>query len=162
MDSCLLQIKRKIQILVITTNLVSFIVITIITNNQKENYIEYTSLPKFCSNIYIIISFIIMLIHSINPKFICNILSDNLSFITTDIGKIIITLSLGILFWSSNNKAHVVFEVINFVSSFALFLCEFIFQCKILNNVHFDKGNFNGNIEIEKSFSKNGDNNNIK
>ena len=103
-----------------------------------------------------------MLIHSINPKFICNILSDNLSFITTDIGKIIITLSLGILFWSSNNKAHVVFEVINFVSSFALFLCEFIFQCKILNNVHFDKGNFNGNIEIEKSFSKNGDNNNIK
>ena len=162
MNSCFLPIKRKIQIFLITINLISFIVITIITNNQKENYIEYTSLPKFCSNIYIIIFFIIILVHSIKSKFICNILSDNLSFITTDKGKIIINLSLGILFWSSNNKAHVVFEIINFVSSFALFLCEFIFQCRILNNVHFDKENASNNIEIEKSFSKNGENNNNK
>ena len=145
MNSCFLSIKKKIQILVIATNLVCFIVVTILTNNQKESYIEYTSLSKLCSNIYIIIFFIIMLIHSINPKFICNILSDNISFITSDKGKIIITLSLGILFWSSNNKAHVFFEIYNFVSSFALFLCEFVFQCKILNNVHLDKENFSNN-----------------
>ena len=120
-------------------NLVSFIVITTITNVEKENYIEFTNLPKKLSNFYIILILLIILIHSISPKYICSLISDNLSILTKDIGKLIINLLIGILYWSSNNTTHLVFAIINFVSSFALFLSEFIFQCRILNNTYSDE-----------------------
>ena len=135
---CFLSIKKIIQILVMSLNLLSFIIITTITDDKKENYIEYTNLSKLLSNFYIILVLLIMLIHSISPKFICSMISDNLSILTKDIGKLIINLLIGILYWSSNNTTHLVFTIINFVSSFALFLCEFIFQCRILNNIHFE------------------------
>ncbi len=158
MNTCFLQIKRKIQILVITLNFVSFIVITSLTNEKNENYLEYTTLPKYCSNTYIFIIFLILLIHSIYPKLICKFLSDNLGILMCDRGKIIINLSIGILFWSSNNIAQLVFSIINFVSSFALFLCEFIFQCNILNIIHFDSDNNEEKYIIDNN---NDDNNNI-
>ena len=63
MNTCFLQIKRKIQILVITLNFVSFIVITSLTNEKNENYLEYTTLPKYFFNNYIFIIFLILLIH---------------------------------------------------------------------------------------------------
>ena len=141
MNTCFLSIKKKIQILVISLNLVTFIIITTLTNDKKENYIEYTNLSKMISNFYIILILLIILIHSIYPKYICLLISINLSILTNDIGKLIINLLIGILYWSSNNTAHLVFTIINFVSSFALFLCEFIFQCRILNNIHFEDEN---------------------
>ena len=146
MNTCFLSIKKKIQILVISLNLVTFIIITTLTNDKKENYIEYTNLSKMISNFYIILILLIILIHSIYPKYICLFISINLSILTNDIGKLIINLLIGILYWSSNNTAHLVFTIINFVSSFALFLCEFIFQCRILNNIHFEDENNEGKI----------------
>ncbi len=139
-NTCFLSIKKKIQILVISLNFITFAIITAITNDKKENYIEYTNLSKLFSNFYIILILLIILIHSISPKFICSLISDNLSILTNDIGKLIINLLIGILYWSSNNTTHLVFAIINFVSSFGLFLCEFIFQCRILNNNHIDFG----------------------
>lgn len=141
MNTCFLPIKRKIQILVIALNFVTFIIIASLTNEKKDNYLEYTTLPKYCSNVYIFIIFLIILIHSIYPKLICKFLSDNLGILICDRGKLIINLSIGILYWSSNNNAQLIFSIINFVSSFALFLCEFIFQCNILNNIRFDSDN---------------------
>ncbi len=38
------------------------------------------------------------------------------------------------MYWSCDDIPLLVFSIINFVSSFALFLCEFIFQCNILYN----------------------------
>ena len=139
-NTCFLSIKKKIQILVISLNFITFAIITAITNDKKENYIEYTNLSKLFSNFYIILILLIILIHSISPKFICSLISDNLSILTNDIGKLIINLLIGILYWSSNNTTHLVFAIINFVSSFGLFLCQFIFQCRILNNKHIDFG----------------------
>ena len=139
MNSCFYAIKQKIQLLVVILNLISFIVITSITNKNKTNYIEYASISVFCSNFYIIIIYVIMLIHSVFPKILCEFITDNLIILTSDKGKMIINLSIGILFWSSNNSAHLVFSIINFVSSFALFLCELIFECNILNNKIYSK-----------------------
>ena len=152
MDSCLLEIKRKLQILITSLNLISFVIITIIINNQKHNYIEYTSLSKFCSNLYILLFYTLILIHSISPKILCGFILNNISFITTDIGKLLINLGISILYWSSNNKAHIVFGVISFVSSFALFLGEFIFHCKILKEGNFEK---ESSINKRKSISSN-------
>ena len=145
MNTCFLPIKGKIQISVIIINLISFIIITLITNNIKSNYMEYTTLSIFCSNFYIFFIYTITLIHSIYPKIICKFITNNLLILTTDKGKIIINLSIGILFWSSNNMPHLIFSIINFVSSLALFLCELIFQCKILNNKNYDKEKNNVN-----------------
>ena len=159
MNSCLMLIKGKIQILVFSLNLITFIIITIITNNKKEKYIEYTSLSKFISNLYIFTSLLIILIHSVFPKFICSFISENLSIFTNDIGKLIINLSIGILYYSSNNTAHLVFAIINFVSSFALFLSEFIFQCTILKYTHFENenniGKNNNDFNDENNINKN-------
>ena len=43
------------------------------------------------------------------------------------------------LYWTSNNRPHVLFGVINFISFFVLVLCEFILDCKILKNEAQDK-----------------------
>ena len=144
MNSCFSTTKKKIQILVFTLNLITFIIIISTTNNKKDNYIEYTNLSKYCSNLYIIVLFLILLIHSINQNLICSFISNNLSILTNDIGKIIINLLIGILFWSSNNNSHVIFGIINFVSSLALFLCELIFRCKIFKYINFDTQSSNG------------------
>ena len=65
---------------------------------------------------------------------ICSFISNNLHILMTDRGKLIANLLIGILFWSCDDIPILVFECINFVSSFGLFLCEFIFQCNILYN----------------------------
>ena len=65
---------------------------------------------------------------------ICSFISDNLHFLMTDRGKLIANLLIGILYWSCDDVPILVFECISFVSSFGLFLCEFVFQCKILYN----------------------------
>ena len=61
-------------------------------------------------------------------------LADNFNLLMNDRGKIIVNISIGILYWSCDDTPILVFTCINFVSSFALFLCEFIFQCNILHN----------------------------
>ena len=151
-------IKRKIQIILISINLIFFIIISIYVNNNKD-YIEYTHLPKFFSNFYVTIILIIMLIHSISSNLICIFISENLSILTNSKGKIIILLLIGILFWTSNNNFHVLFGVVNFISVFILVLCEFIFDCKIVKKINIDSDN---NNEIrETNLNDNSNTNNI-
>lgn len=152
MNKCFSPIKRKIQILLFSLNLICFIIIILFTNNKKD-YIEYTSLSKFFSNLYIIAILLILLIHSISPNLIFPLILENISIITNDNGKIVINLLIGILYWSSNNNAHVIFGIFNFVSSLALFICEFIFHFKIIKYIHFD---------TESNEDKNSNNNNSK
>ena len=134
MDECFYLIKKYIQIVVFLLNLISYIVIAIIYNKNKAYYSEYSNLPKFTTNIFIIISFLILFIHTVYPQIICSFMKENLEFFFSDRGKIVVNISIGIMFWSCNDTPLLVFEIINFVSSFALFLCEFIFECKILHN----------------------------
>ena len=126
----------------------------ILINNKKRNYNEYTNLSRFFSNLYIIIILLILLVDSISPKCIPNILSVNISILTKSKGKIIIIISIGCLFWTSNNFPHVLFGVINFISVFVLILCEFIFDCKILKKI--DQENIiNNELIINNGNNKN-------
>ena len=156
MNKCFLPIKRKIQILVFSLNLITFIIITSCTINSNENYIEYTNLSKIFSNIYIILTLLVLLIHSISSKLICKFISEDFSFLTNDIGKIISNLSIGILFWSSNNTPHVIFGIINFISSIALSISEFIFQFNIVKFIHFDTESNEENKNEEANDVSNG------
>ena len=135
MNKCFYEIKRYIQISFFLINLISYIIIiNIIYPKKKDVYAEYTALPKISSNIFIIIIYLIIICHTIYPKMICSFISDNLHFLMTDRGKLIANLLIGILYWSCDDVPILVFECISFVSSFGLFLCEFVFQCKILYN----------------------------
>ena len=146
LNDCLQSIKRKFQIAIILLNLICFLMIPFGVNSKDVNYIEYTSLSKSISNCYIIIILLIMLIHSIFPKMMLFGIKDNLSILTSDRGKLILIILIGILFWTSDNKIHTFFTVINFITFFALLLCEFIFDCKFLKK---SDRNLNSNkIEI--------------
>ena len=134
MNKCFYLIKKYIQIVVFLLNIITFIVISIIYNKNKTYYTEFTTLPKLSSYIFIMTIFLIILCHTLCPKMLCSFITDNLHFLMTDRGKLIVNISIGIMYWSCDDIPLLVFSIINFVSSFALFLCEFIFQCNILYN----------------------------
>ena len=134
MNTCFSFIKNKIRIILITLNFVTFIIITTIMNKNSDDYNEYSTLSKYCSNCYIFIILLISLIHSINPKLICKMISHNLGILVCDKGKIIINLSLGILYLNNKNTPQLIFSITNFITSFGLFLCEF-FHCTNSNNI---------------------------
>ncbi len=134
MNKCFYLIKKYIQIVVFLLNIITFLIINIIYSKNKSRYAEYTELPKISTNIFIMIVLILILSHTFCPKMVCEFLSDNFHFLMTDRGKLIANLLIGILYWSCDDIPILVFEIINFVSSFGLFLCEFIFQCNILYN----------------------------
>ena len=134
MNTCFSFIKNKIPILLITLNFFTFIIITSILNKKSDDYNEYSTLSKYCSNCYIFIILLISLIHSIYPKLICKLISNNLGILVYDKGKIIINLSLGILYLNSKNTPQLIFSITNFISSFGLFLCNF-FHCTNLNKI---------------------------
>ena len=155
MNKCVHKIKQYIQILVFLLNLITFIIISIIYNKNQSYYEEYTTLSKYVTNAFIIIIFLILLLHSIYPKMICSFISDNLNFFLTDRGKIVVNISIGIMYWSCDDIPLLVFTIINFVSSFALFLSEFVFQCNILEygseNAPLNEKNINEiNNDIQK------------
>ena len=132
------------MLIVFLLNPITFIIINIIYNKNKNYYSEYTSLPKLSSNIFIMIILIINLSHTLCPKLICSFLTDNLHFLMTDRGKMISNISIGIMYWSCDDIPLLVFSIINFVSSFGLFLAEFVFHCNILHN------NVENGVEDEK------------
>ena len=148
-------VKRKIQFVIILINLICFLIISFYINKKDLNYNEYTNLPKLLSNCYILITLLIMLIHSIYPKIAFFVIKDNFSILTNDKGKVIIILFIGILFWTSNNRIHTLFCIVNFISFFILLLCEYICDCKFVIKL---EGNFNNNDGNEK---KNTEENNI-
>ena len=134
MNKCFYLIKKYIQIVIFLLNLITFIITNIIYSKNKSYYAEYTTLPKLSTNIIITILFLIILSHTIYPNMICSFLTDNFNFLMNDRGKIVVNISIGIMYWSCDGIPLLVFTIINFVSSFALFLSEFVFQCKILHN----------------------------
>ena len=134
MNKCFYLIKHYFQLIVFLLNPITFIIISIIYNKNKNYYEEYSSLPKISSSIFIMIIFLINLSHTLCPKMICSFLSDNLHFLMTDRGKMVANISIGIMYWSCDDIPLLVFSIINFVSSFGLFLAEFVFQCNILYN----------------------------
>ena len=147
-------VKRKFQIIIILINLIIFLIITFYINKKDLKYNEYTNLPKLLSNCYILIILLIMLIHSINPKIAFFVIKDNFSILTCDKGKVTIILFIGILFWTSSNKIHTLFCIVNFISFFILLLCEFICDCKFVLKM---KGNLNNNDENEKKNTEQND-----
>lgn len=122
-------IKKVLQTLALLTELISYIVTISIRKPKSPHFIEYTHLCRGIIDLYILLILLLFLVHTMNPKLICNFLSKKIGFITSDKCKILISFLIAVSFFSANNKPQLVFGMIIFVSSLALYVIEFIFNC---------------------------------
>ena len=126
-------ILRIISILSLGTSFFSFIITTLLTNTKSPNFIEYTDLSRFFLNLYIFIILLLCLVHSVYPSILCTIITESLSIITTIKGKIILSLAIDVMFYSTESLPQKLFGMITFVCVLALFLGDLVLNCKILN-----------------------------
>ena len=126
-------ILRIISILSLGTSFFSFIITTLLTNTKSPNFIEYTDLSRFFLNLYIFLILLLCLVHSVYPSILCTIITESLSIITTIKGKIILSLAIDVMFYSTESLPQKLFGMITFVCVLALFLGDLVLNCKILN-----------------------------
>ena len=126
-------ILRIISILSLGTSFFSFIITTLLTNTKNPDFIEYTDLSRFFLNLYIFLILLLCLVHSVYPSILCPFITESLSIITTIKGKIILSLAIDVMFYSTESLPQKLFGMITFVSVLALFLGDLVLNCKILN-----------------------------
>ena len=125
-------ILRIISILSLGTSFFSFIVTTLLTNTKSPNFIEYTDLSRFFLNLYIFLILLLCLVHSAYPSILCPFITQSLSIITTIKGKIILSLAIDVMYYSTESLPQKLFGMITFVSTLALFLGDLVLNCQIL------------------------------
>ena len=141
-------ILRIISILSLGTSFFSFIVTTLVTNTKSPNFIEYTDLSKFFLNLYVFLILLICLIHSIYPKIVFTFITEGFGIITSIKGKIILSLAIDIMYYSTDNLPQKLFGMISFVSVLALFLGDLVLNCEILKQPSEESNNETKEVEI--------------
>ena len=152
-------ILRIISILSLGTSFFSFIITHLLTNTKSPNFIEYTSISKFFLNLYIFLILLLCLIHSIYPSILCPIITDGLGIITTIKGKIILSLAIDVMFYSTESLPQKLFGMISFVAVLALFLGDLVLNCSILKQQPLEDNN---NNDIKDNYSGNETTNSLK
>ena len=125
-------IKQIISTICTLTILGAFIVTELCTKTKSPKFIEYTDLLKTLLNLYIFFILSLCFFHSVYPKGVCKIFTNNLGIITTDRGKIIILSSIIIMYFSTESLPQKLFGMISFVAVFALFLADLLLNCETL------------------------------
>ena len=141
-------ILRIISILSLGTSFFSFIVTTLVTNTKSPNFIEYTDLSKFFLNLYVFLILLICLIHSIYPKIVFTFITEGFGIITSIKGKIILSLAIDIMYYSTDNLPQKLFGMISFVSVLSLFLGDLVLNCEILKQPSEESNNESKEVEI--------------
>ena len=136
-------ILRIISILSLGTSFFSFIVTELVTNTKSPNFIEYTDLSRFFLNLYILLIYLLCLVHSVYPSILCPIITESLSIITTIKGKIILSLAIDIMYYSTESLPQKLFGMITFICVLALFLGDIVFNCEILKQQPMQENNDN-------------------
>lgn len=126
-------VKRFLQFLSLSTNIICYIISILYTNTRSPKFIEYTHLNKTIINIYVLFFLSFFLLHTIYPKIICKVFKKNVLFLTNDKCKMIISFLISLMHWTANNTPQLLYGIIVFVTSFALYLLEYLFDCSTLN-----------------------------
>ena len=127
-------IKYILENLCFATALVSFFIFYLLTDEKKEDYIEYTSVSKSALNLYMFTFLIILLFNSLFPKVKLNFILKYIKIIESQKIKTGILFLLGITYYASNNKPQLLSGMFLFVCGFAMSIIELLFDCTILNN----------------------------
>ena len=144
-------ILRIVSVLSIGTCFVTFIVTTLVTNTKSPNYIEYTSISKFFLNLYIFLILLLCLIHSINPSLKLPMITEGLGIITTIKGKIILSLAIDIMYYSTESLPQKLFGMISFVAVLALILGDLVLNCQILKQQPLEENNTTNSNNMNES-----------
>ena len=118
------------------------------TNTKSPNFIEYTDLSKFFLNLYVFLILLICLIHSIYPKIVFTFITEGFGIITSIKGKIILSLAIDIMYYSTDNLPQKLFGMISFVSVLSLFLGDLVLNCEILKQPSEESNNESKEVEI--------------
>ena len=159
-------IRNIIAILSTGTILLAFIISIISTKTKNSNYIEYTDLSKFFLNLYTLFLLILIFVHTIYPKIICNIFINNFGIISSEKGKIMLLSFIFIMYFGTGSMPQKIFGMVAFFATFSLFLSNLFFNCrtygfseeKKLNNLGINNSK---NITITSVNFNNSENNHI-
>ena len=127
-------IKYILENLCFITALVSYFIFFLLTDEKREDYIEYTSVSKSALNLYMFTFLIILLFNSLFPKVKLNFILKYIKIIESQKIKTGILFLLGITYYASNNKPQLLSGMFLFVCGFAMSIIELLFDCTILNN----------------------------
>ena len=127
-------IKYILENLCFATALVSFFIFYLLTDEKREDYIEYTSVSKSALNLYMFTFLIILLFNSLFPKVKLNFILKYIKIIESQKIKTGILFLLGITYYASNNKPQLLSGMFLFVCGFAMSIIELLFDCTILKN----------------------------
>ena len=109
-------------------SLFSYLIVLLCSDPKGILSKEFNGLSKFFLNVYIIIAYFLIMIHSISPKIICEVFVNNISFIFTDKGKILINLYIGFLYMKSKDIYQFILGIILIIISVLLLLFHMIFS----------------------------------
>ena len=123
-------IKRVISIISTGVIFLTFIIATLSTNKNNVNFIEYTDLSKLFINFYTAIVLLLIFLHSINPKYMLNIIEKNFGIVYHKNGKLIVLSAIFISYFGTGSLPQKNFGMISFFATFILFLSEYFLKSK--------------------------------
>ena len=134
------KIKKYLQIVLFSIDLLVFLIVLFSTNSSSEKYKEYTDSSKFFLDLYIIGIYVILILVTIYPRLIFYRIKRYILFVFTDKGKVIISFCLSLIYWFAKNKPQFVLGFILTITSIVLLIYEFIFHFVKVDNFLSSKG----------------------
>ena len=134
------KIKKYLQIIFLSIDLIVFLIVLFSTNSSSEKYKEYTGALKFFLDLYIILIYGILIAVTALPRLLYYKVKKHLVFIFSDKGKIIISYGISLIYWFARNKPQLVLGIILTITSTLLLIYEFIFYFTKVENYINRKG----------------------
>ena len=134
------KIKKYLQIVFFSIDLIIFFIVLFSTNSSNEKYKEYTGSSKFFLDLYIILIYGILIAVTLLPGLLYRRIKKYIVFIFTDKGKIIISYSISLIYWFSRNKPQLILGIILTITSTLLLIYEFIFYFNKVDDYLSSKG----------------------
>ena len=77
-------------------------------------------------------------------------IKDGFGIVSTMNGKIIVTIAIDIMYYSTESLPQKLFGMITFVTALALILAKIVFNCEILKQQPLEENNINGENNQKK------------
>ena len=123
-----LRLKSILYKIIFSFDLIIIFIIILLTELKSNDIKEYTGASHLILNIYTLIIFIFITGHSLFPFFKPKAIEIYFNFILINEGKIIITFLISIIYRFSPSMSYFILGIILFISSFILFIYEYILK----------------------------------
>ena len=134
------KIKKFLQIVVFSFNLLIYLLVLFSTNSKNKNYKEYTGVSKFFLGFYILVMNSFLIVITIYPAMLYMKMKRYFLLVFEDKGKIIISYSICFVYWFARNKPQLVYGILSTITTTILLLYEFIFYFQKVENFINSKG----------------------